>query len=345
MSKRFKIIVLILMLVILVSGSINIFLDAKHNKEKEQKIDENKIATKEDYEIIRNNNKYTLKTNKLADKKLKKIFYDDRNVYLYYDGEDNATLLKYNIKNNKVVILYENDKTIHNDFKKIGNYYKLGNKIFDSNFKQIMDYPVIDEGGLLLPNLENELVSKDGNLVVRNIKNKTENVVLEKKENDSYSPYSIKTDGKYILAVKTVNEEQYLVVLDHDYNVINVFNDDRNIYSKNYTLLDDVPYLLESVGSDNNIIYNIYNARDMSVVYKSVDDKDCFNFIFENTKYVCNDKKGNIILTDYISKEVRTLVNRDKKVIAPSNFLMSSDSFSLVLTLNNDDMSFYVFYL
>lgn len=343
--KKFKIIILILVIAIVALGSVNIFLDAKSNKEKEQKLDKNKIAKKDDYEIVRDNNKYTLKTNKLDDKKLKNIFYDDKNVYLYYDGDMNATLLKYNIKSEKVVILYENDETIHNDFQKIGNYYKLGNKIFDSNFKQVMDYPSIDEGGFLLPNLENELISKDGNLVIRNIETGEENVAIEKKDNELYSPYSIKTDGKYILAKKSVDDKSNIVVLDHDYNIINILNKDKDTDNKSYALLDDVPYLLEAITKDDDLSYNIYNARDMNVVYQSVDNKSYSNYIFKNTKYVCNDKKGNIILADYISNEVRTLVNKGKKDIIPSGFLMSSDNFSLVMTLLNDDLSFYVFYL
>ena len=88
MKKKLKKVVLIIILIITIIGSINMIIEAKNKKDEEQKIDANKTASREDYEIIRVNNKYTLKTNKLGEKTLKNIFYDDKNVYLYYTPVD-----------------------------------------------------------------------------------------------------------------------------------------------------------------------------------------------------------------------------------------------------------------
>lgn len=343
-KKKFKNIAILLIFIIFICGCINIFIDAFKEKEEEQKIDKDKIATKSDYLVVRDNNKYTLKTSKLKDKKLSKLFYDDKNIYLYYDGKDDATLIKYNVKTSRVVILYENDSSIHNGFDKIGNYYRLGNKLFDDNFKEIGDFPPLLDGSLLLPDLKSSLVEQDGNLVIKDIDSDNYKVVLEKKEDEFYTPYFVRSDGEYILVLKSVNDKKYLVLLDKTYNIIN--NIDITDYGDDtYSLLDDVPYLLIKDVKDQDTEYRIINPRLMSLVYDSSTDKDFSNFIFYNTKYVCMDKDNRVIFTDYVTKENRVLINGVKKGSVVNNFLMSSDNFSLVLTLSNDDMSFYVFYL
>lgn len=342
MNKILKRAVLIVIIIIMVFGSINMFLDAKNEKEEEQKIDANKVAARKDYEIVRENNKYTLKSNKLKDKNLKKAFYDDKNVYLYYSGEENSTLLKYNIKSGKVVVLYEESVDIHGKIKEIGSNYRLGNKLLDSKFNEITDYPEISNEAVLLPNLENILLSTESGLIVKNVKDGNENLVLENTETDRYKTYDAKTDGKYLLAIKESKEKKSIVVLDHNYKLINTIEYKENT---NYSILGDKPYLLESTLNNDKTSYIIYDAKDISVIYNSKDQDNYTQYIFEDTKTVCNDKKGNLVLFDYISKETRTLINKEKEDLNVQNFLMSSDDYSLVLTLEEDDMSFYLFYL
>ena len=53
MKKKLKKVVLIIILIITIIGSINMIIEAKNKKDEEQKIDANKTASREDYEIIR----------------------------------------------------------------------------------------------------------------------------------------------------------------------------------------------------------------------------------------------------------------------------------------------------
>ena len=94
---------------------------------------------------------------------------------------------------------------------------------------------------------------------------------------------------------------------------------------------------------DEKINYKIQDTKTKDIVYKSI--KDYENYIFSNTKFVCNDKDGNIRLVDYITKEEKKLFIKEKKKVLVDEFILSSDDFSLVVRLKDSDFTFYIFYL
>lgn len=351
MKKRIKYAILLsalLGLIVIISSSM---LKAKEKKEKELAFDRNKIDKKEIYSIKRVNNKYTIKSERLKNKKLSSIFYDDTNVYLYYDGEEKATLLKYNIEKGKVIILYEDSKELHGGMTKIGSHYKLGNKVFNSNFKKIKDYPDIKDNELIFPSLDKILYKTDTGISIRDLKSEEEKEIITNKDNEIYDIYSIKNDGKYILLSKTTDSKKEIIVLNSKYKIINSYlvedlrNNEENKdkkENKTYTLLDDVPYLLEETEDENKKNYKIYNANNKELIYKSSKNK-YKNYIFNNTKFICNDEDDNIKLVDYVTKEEKILLNKNKKIV--KDFILASDNYSLIMHLLNDDFTFYIFYL
>ncbi len=351
MKKRIKYAILLsafIGLIVIISSTI---LKAKEEKERELAFDKNKIDKKEIYSIKRVNNKYTIKSDKLKNKKLENIFYDDTNVYLYYDGEEKATLLKYNIEKGKVIILYEESEELHGGMTKIGSYYKLGNKIFNSKFKKTMDYPDIKDNELIFPSLDKVLYKTDTGISVKDLKTKEDKEIITNKENEIYDVYSIKNDGKYILISKTTDSKKEIVVLNNKYKIINSYlieniknkeeNNDKNKI-KTYSLLDDVPYLLEKTEEEDKKDYKIYNANNKELIYKSSKDK-YKNYIFNNTKFICNDESDDIKLVDYVTKEEKILLNKKKNIV--QNFILASDNYSLVMHFLNENFTFYIFYL
>lgn len=344
MKKRIKYLIIILFLLLIIGVSVNALLTAKEKKEKELALEKDKVDKKEDYLITRVNNKYTVKSAKLKDKSFVNIFYDDVNVYLYYDGDSKATLLKYNIEKKKVIILYEDSEDIHGGFSKIGKYYKLGNTIFDKKFKKIREYPSVSEGEYILPSLDKVLFKTESGITEKDLKTEEEHEVITNSDGYFYDIYDIKSDGKYFLFKKEKEGKRELVLLNEDYEVINTLlmmeEKEKRI---SYTLLDGVPYLLIKEEENSNTTYKVIDAKTKSVVYKS--KKDFNNYIFFDTKFVCNDKDGNVKLMDYVTKEEKTLLNKEKKNILVDEFVLASDNFSLVLHLKEEDFTFYIFYL
>ena len=344
MKKRIKYLIVVLFLFLFVCVTVDALFHAKEKKEKELAMEKDKIDKNKDYSITRVNNKYTVKSDKLKDKKLVNIFYDDVNVYLYYDGDHCATLLKYNIEKKKVVILYENSEEIHGGFTKIGKYYRLGNHLFDKKFKKIREYPKIEEGEFIFPSLDKVLFQTDTGISLKDLKSGEEEDALTHTDGYTYSIYSIKSDGKYLLFVREKEDKKDLIVLSNDFKIINTFPMGEDVgKSIDYFLLDGVPYLLYKEEKDEKITYKIQDTKTKDIVYKSI--KDYENYIFSNTKFVCNDKDGNIRLVDYITKEEKKLFIKEKKKVLVDEFILSSDDFSLVVRLKDSDFTFYIFYL
>lgn len=344
MKKKLKKVVLIIILIITIIGSINMIIEAKNKKDEEQKIDANKTASREDYEIIRVNNKYTLKTNKLGEKILKNIFYDDKNVYLYYADSSTASLFKYNINKEKLVVLYENNIDIYGKVEKIGNNYRLGQKLFSSNFKEISNYPDINGSSLLLSDLKNALFVTESGLILKNTKDGNENLIFENTETEKYQIYSETVEDDHILILKESEEKKHLIILDENYKIANTieYKTDEHI---TYKILESGQYILEEKETDKKVFYNVYSVEDMNLVYSSIEENEYTNFIFQNTKVICNDKKGNIVLFDYVSNEKRIIFNKQKEDLRVKKFVMASDNYSLIMTLDEKDTSFYLFYL
>lgn len=343
MKKRVKYLVIFAILIISIYGLVDIFTKAKVKKDEELALEKNKVAKKEVYSIKRVNNKYKVNSSKLGEKKLTNLLYDNVNIYLYYEDEKDATLLKYNIESSKVVVLFENDPQIRGGIQKIGKYYKIGNSIYNKKFEKIMEYPSLAEGELLLPNLKNKLVKSDIGISLKSLETDEEKQVVNNSEEIVYTLNSINNDGSYILLNKQEKDKNYIAVMDSNYNEINTFENKPEDDAKSYKLLKDTPYLLEETIKDDEKTYKIYDIKTAELIYKSADQ--CNNYYFYNTKFVCNDNDGNIKLMDYVTKEEKVLLSKGKKDKIPEMFILASDNYSVVLKLENETNEFYVFYL
>ncbi len=343
MKKRIKYSIIIVILLILIISSIDIFQKAKKKKEDQLAFEKDKIASKEAYHIRRNNNKYIIKSSKLEDKTLQNIDYDNTSVYLYYDNKEKATLLKYNIEENKVVVIKEDSADSHGGMQKIGAYYKIGNSIYDSKFKKIKDYPTLEENELLFPNLKETLKKTENGVVIKDLETKEEKELIKNEEGKIYSPYHIKNDGKYLLLNKEEENKKSIVALDRAGKVLNTFDYDQENRIKSFLLLDDVPYLLETSEKEEKKAYKIYNTQNMDLTYKS--PKLLTNYLFDDTKLICNDQDGNLKLMDYVTKEEKILMPKKKKTPVANQFILASDGYSLLVTLKDQNNEFYIFYL
>lgn len=339
MKNRIKYIIIILVIIIIAFVTTNSFINAKNEKNEQQKLENNKVAKDTSYNIERENNKYTLTSSKLEDKTLNDIYYDSLNVYLYYEDENNATLLKYNIEEKKVIVLFENDESIKGGLKRLGKYFILGNTIYDKNFKEIKEYNV-NKSEFLFPNLKKVLFKENDTIYLKNTENSELIELLKDSENETYTPLGIKNDGKYYLIEKEENNKKSILIYDKKNELINTF--DKKKDTNTYTLLDDIPYLLET--DDDN--YKIYNVSNKEEVFNSK-DSDLENYYFDNTTYVANDKEKNIKLIDYTTGEERVLLDNTiaKKKKTARFYILADDKYSLLLTLKDTNKEFYIFYL
>ena len=308
MKNRIKSLIVIAVMILLIVSLVDIYLKAKRKKEDQIAFEKGKIADKETYQIKRENNKYVIQSSKLKDKTLQHIFYDNTSVYLYYDNEEKATLLKYNVEANKVIMIYEDSLEAHGGMEKIGKYYKIGNAIYNSKFKKIKDYPVLEDGELLYPNLKNTLIKTEEGVFIKDLANNERKEVIQNTDSKIYSPYNIKSDGEYILLNKEEENKNYIVVLNKENEVINT-----------------------------------YNAKTLDLTYKSSTKLD--HYLFDDTKFLSNDQSGNLKLIDYVTKEEKVLIKKENKMPIAKDFILASDGYSLVLTLKDRDNEFYIFYL
>ena len=89
-----------------------------------------------------------------------------------------------------------------------------------------------------------------------------------------------------------------------------------------------------------NFVYDVINNAK---VYSS--NKDYSNYVFFKTKYMCSDKDGNTIFGDFLTGEVRTILESKKKSVRVDKFMSSSDNYSVVVLLDDNKNTFYIFYL
>ena len=78
-------------------------------------------------------------------------------------------------------------------------------------------------------------------------------------------------------------------------------------------------------------------------VYTS--NKDYSNYVFFKTKYMCSDKNGNTIFGDFLTGEVRSILESKKKSVRVDKFMSSSDNFSVAVLFDHNKNTFYIFYL
>ncbi len=342
MKKRIKYLVIISIFLGVGAIFTTTIIEAKKEKEKEIVFEKDKIDKKSVYSIKRTNNKYKISSDKLKDKKLENIFYDDVNVYLYYDNDNKATLLKYNIEAKKVIILYEDEEKIHGGISKIGKYYKIGDSFFDKNFKELKNSPIINEEEILYPTLDKVLYKTDEGIFIKDLDTEASSEMIANTDSESYDIYSISNDGKNVLLIKNTNNKSEIVVVNNNNEVINTFPyKQSNDIKSSYYLLNGGLYLLEKKEETDKKSYVIYDVTTKDAIYKSSDKYE--DYIFDNTKFICNDKNGNIKLVDYVTNEEKTLLNKNDMHI--NKFILSSDNYSVVVNLMDDDFTFYIFYL
>ena len=107
----------------------------------------------------------------------------------------------------------------------------------------------------------------------------------------------------------------------------------------NYYLIGDGTYLVES-DKDSYFVYDVINNTK---VYTS--NKDYSNYVFFKTKYMCSDKNGNTIFGDFLTGEVRSILESKKKSVRVDKFMSSSDNYSVAVLLDDNKNTFYIFYL
>lgn len=342
MKKRVKYIIIISFLLVLVFGIVNAYMNARDRKLEIERRDREKEDIANSYIIKRDNNLYTLKSEKLLGKNLKNAFYDGVCVYMVYTDSNSGTLIKYNVSNREVVVIFENNPNLKDGVDKFGKYYKIGNKLYDSNLEKSIDYPNINDGENLYPDLTKTIYSRDDGIYEKKIENGEETAIALNSDNVKYSIYKIDNSG-YILLNKNDDGKNYITVLNSDFNEVSEFEkDDKK--SEEFDVIDGKYILKTSTNNDNKTLYKIYDINTSSNIFTSDDSID--HLIFTGTKYVAN-KDGGIIMSDFLSGEERVLIskNNNKARWFPSRFILSDDSYSLLLTLDNNDRKFYIIYL
>ena len=346
MKKSLKLVVILFLMMIFVGAAVSVYKNYKEDKKKEEGLE---VINVDNYKVKRSGNQYTLidKENRLKDKEITNIFYDNKNIYLYLKDENEASILKYNVDKNKVSVIMENNKDIKGDITKIGKNYKINNTLYDNNFKKVEQYPTVSDSELLYPDLKSKLVKKDDGVYKVDLTTNEEVKLVDNKE-ESYIPYLISNDGKTIIVknikdninelyyVKDTDELEKIVVKGYE------LKDDETV-SSSYELLDK-EYLLEIItNSDDVKTYNVYNVTTKQKIYTS--DKKCNNYVFLGTVVVYNDSEGNIVYKNYVTEESKILLNKEDKSLVPDKFRLSTDNYSIVLTVNQKERMFYIFYL
>lgn len=94
MKKSLKVLAILFFIAIVVGSVITVYLNNLKEEKKNKTLLSADIVNK--YVVVRENNKYIIKDelNKLKNKQLKNIFYDDKNVYMYLDGEAGGNYFK-----------------------------------------------------------------------------------------------------------------------------------------------------------------------------------------------------------------------------------------------------------
>lgn len=246
MKKSLKVLAILFFIAIVVGSVITVYLNNLKEEEKNKTLLSADVVNK--YVVVRENNKYIIKDelNKIKNKQLKNIFYDDKNVYIYLDGEAGATILKYNVEKNKTYTIYDDNKDLSGEISRRGKFYVINNSLYDLNFKKVGDYPQISENEIISTNLKYKLV-------------KTENTIFKK-----------------------------------------------------------------MLGEDNTA--------------SLIDDT-------EKEKYKPYLADGNTIFGDFLTGEVRTILESKKKSVRVDKFMSSSDNYSVVVLLDDNKNTFYIFYL
>ena len=350
MRKVFKTLVCLFLLAVFLGAGISVYYNNKRQEKqrKEQKV----VDVRNYYKIVRKNNKYIIKSDSsnFKEQKLSNIFYDDRNVYLYLEGGKTATLLKYNVEKNRVNVIFENNSEIKGEISRLGNYYKINNYLYDSNFNKVKEYPIISEGELLFPNLKYKLSKKDEGISKVNLETKEESLYIKNTSEEVYTPYIISNNGKTVIVKKVKDNHNSLCYVndngelnDIEVDGFDLKNVDDNL-NTSYKLLSNT-YLLERLKEGNDILYNIYDLEINKKIYTT--NKNYSNYMFGSDYVVYNDKDGSIIYQNFKTGEVKTIIKKDKdnEELSLTAFEMASDNYSITLMVDTDEKQFYIIYL
>lgn len=303
MKKSLKVLAILFFIAIVVGSVITVYLNNLKEEKKNKTLLSADIVNK--YVVVRENNKYIIKDelNKLKNKQLKNIFYDD-------------------------------NKDLSGEISRRGKFYVINNSIYDLNFKKVGDYPQISENEIISTNLKYKLVKTENTIFKKMLGDDNTASLIDDTEKEKYKPYL--ADGNTIILLGTSDDSEKLYFLnDNKANLLDVnYNKDNNYY-----LIDDGTYLVEA-DKDSYFVYDVINNAK---VYSS--NKDYSNYVFFKTKYMCSDKDGNTIFGDFLTGEVRTILESKKKSVRVDKFMSSSDNYSVVVLLDDNKNTFYIFYL
>lgn len=303
MKKSLKVLAILFFIAIVVGSVITVYLNNLKEEEKNKTLLSADVVNK--YVVVRENNKYIIKDelNKIKNKQLKNIFYDD-------------------------------NKDLSGEISRRGKFYVINNSIYDLNFKKVGDYPQISENEIISTNLKYKLVKTENTIFKKMLGDDNTASLIDDTEKEKYKPYL--ADGNTIILLGTSDDSEKLYFLnDNKASLIDVnYNKDNNYY-----LIDDGTYLVEA-DKDSYFVYDVINNAK---VYSS--NKDYSNYVFFKTKYMCSDKDGNTIFGDFLTGEVRTILESKKKSVRVDKFMSSSDNYSVVVLLDDNKNTFYIFYL
>lgn len=330
MKKIGKILVLLLLAGIFVGAGVTVFINHK-KEEKEEKNNKNEI----NYKITRKNNKYNISNSegKLLNKTISNIFYNGKIVYIFLSDEENATLLKYELKTESVEVVYEENKELLGEIKRLGNNYIINNQIYDKNFKQVKEYNINENEEMLYPNLKNKVIKRDGKIIVVNLETEEENEVISDDENKQYELFKIFDNSEIIVLKRKENEKiKFSYIKDNKINETNIEYKE----GKEYSLLGN-KYILEKEQKDKINKYVIYDIEAETVLY----NKEIEEIRFYNTKLLYK-KDGNIVLKDFITQEENNIETTDKEV---EKFIVSKDNYTFLIKYKDANNVFYIYYL
>ena len=331
MKKVFKVLLILFLLGVFIGSIVSVCINYKKQKIEEEK--EIKKPKQIEYKITRKNNKYSVsnKEGKLLNKNITNIFYDGNIVYIKLADENNATLLKYNVKKEETSLIYEESKEILGNIKQFGKNYIIDGNIYDKYFNKLMDKP--NDNEKLYPNLKNKLVIYDDKIVKVKLDTNEEKEIVKNEDNKTYEFISISENSELVLLKQTIDSKSKLAYYNNE--KVKELNIEYSP-NKTYKFLGD-KYLLETEINEETL-YKIYDIEKENLILK---EKTKEVYLFDSTKYLY--KNGNnIVLKDFETQEEKIIENVNSEV---DIFKTTKDNYTLLIKYKNSDNVFYIYYL
>lgn len=333
MKKVFKILLLLFLLGIFVGAIVSVCINYKKQKNEEEK--ENSKPKQIEYKVTRKNNKYSVsnKEGKLLNKNITNIFYDGNTVYIKLSDENNATLLKYNVKKEETSLIYEENTEILGNIKRFGKNYIINENIYDKYFNKIMDKQSDNER--LYPNLKSKLVIYDDKIVKLDLETNEEKEIVKNENKTTYDFICISDNSKLVLLKENIDSKSKIAYYSNEkLKELNI----EYSPNKTYKLLED-KYLLETEEKEEKeILYKIYDIEKETLILK---EKTSNKYLFDGTKYLYKDN-NNIVLKDYETQEEKIIENINSEV---EFFQTTKDNYTLLIKYKDSENIFYIYYL